>query len=112
MSAVAPPLLQLRNAVVQRDGRAILSVDDFRIAKGERLAVLGPNGAGKSTLIKLLTREIMPLWTDPAPVLFLGHERYELAEARKLLGVVSASAQDEADVVLPAREVVLGGFFG
>ena len=106
------PLLELRGAVVQRDGRAILSVDAFRIDEGERIAILGPNGAGKSTLIKLLTREILPLWADPAPVLFLGEERYEIAEARKLLGVVSASAQDQADVVLPAREVVLGGFFG
>jgi iron complex transport system ATP-binding protein len=108
----APPLLELTNAVVQRDGRAILSAHMFRIAEGERLAVLGPNGAGKSTLIKLLTREVLPLWAEPAPVRFLGNERYELAEARKLLGVVSASAQDEADVMLPAREVVLGGFFG
>ena len=111
-SLPVPPLLELSNAVVQRNGRAILSVDAFRIAEGERLAVLGPNGAGKSTLIKLLTREVLPLWAEPAPVRFLGKERYELAEARKLLGVVSASAQDEADVVLPAREVVLGGFFG
>jgi iron complex transport system ATP-binding protein len=108
----AAPLLELRNAVVQRDGRAILSVGAFRIREGERLAILGPNGAGKSTLIKLLTREVMPLWTEPAPVRFLGHERYELAEAKKLLGVVSASAQEEADVRLPVREVVLGGFFG
>ncbi len=110
--AVRPPLLELAGAVVMRDGRAILSVDEFRIAEGERLVVLGPNGAGKSTLIKLLTKEVLPLWADPPPVRFLGEPRYELREARKLLGVVSATAQDEADVVLPAREVVLGGFFG
>ena len=107
-----PPLLQLEGAVVVRDGRAILTVDEFRIGSGERLAVLGPNGAGKSTLIKLLTKEVLPLWADPPPVRFLGEPRYELQEARKLLGVVSATAQDEADVVLPALEVVLGGFFG
>jgi iron complex transport system ATP-binding protein len=107
-----PPLLELSGAVVVRDGRAILSVDSFRIAEGERLVVLGPNGAGKSTLIKLLTKEVLPLWADPPPVRFLGEPRYELREARRLLGVVSATAQDEADVVLPARDVVLGGFFG
>ena len=107
-----PPLLELSGAVVVRDGRAILSVDEFRIAEGERLVVLGPNGAGKSTLIKLLTKEVLPLWADPPPVRFLGEPRYELREARRLLGVVSASVQDEADVRLPAREVVLGGFFG
>jgi iron complex transport system ATP-binding protein len=111
-SAGSQPLLELEGAVVQRDGRAILSVERFRIAEGERLAVLGPNGAGKSTLIKLLTREVLPLWADPPPVRFLGQPRYELVEARKLLGVVSADAQEQADVMLRVLDVVLGGFFG
>jgi len=111
-SSVRPPLLELAGAVVMRDGRAILTVDEFRIAEGEHLVVLGPNGAGKSTLIKLLTKEVLPLWADPPPVRFMGEPRYELREARRLLGVVSATAQDEADVVLPARDVVVGGFFG
>lgn len=108
----APPLLELTNATVMRDGRAILHVDRFRIAEGERLAILGPNGAGKSTLIKLLTNEVLPLWAEPAPVRFRGQERMPLFEMRRLLGVVSADAQEQADVVLSAREVVLGGFFG
>ncbi len=106
------PLLELENATVMRDGHAILHVERFRIAEGERLAILGPNGAGKSTLIKLLTNEILPLWVDPAPVRFRGQERMPLFEMRRLLGVVSADAQEQADVSLSAREVVLGGFFG
>ena len=106
------PLLALADARVVRDGRTILAVDEFRIAEGERLAVLGPNGAGKSTLIKLLTHDILPLWVDPPPVLFRGQARIPLADARRLLGVVSADAQEQADVVLPAREIVLGGLFG
>jgi len=107
-----PPLLQLANARVVRDGRTILHVDEFRIAEGERIAVLGPNGAGKSTLIKLLTRDVLPLWVDPSPVLFRGQARIPLREARRLLGVVSAEAQEQADVALPALEIVLGGLFG
>ena len=107
-----PPLLELNDAVVVRDDAVILKVDRFRISEGERLAVLGPNGAGKSTLIKLLTREILPLWAESPPVRFRGQERIVLSEARKLLGVVSADAQEQAFVVLPARDVVLGGFFG
>jgi iron complex transport system ATP-binding protein len=106
------PLLELNGATVVRDGRAILSVDHFTIERGEHLAILGPNGSGKSTLIKLLTRDILPLWAEPAPVLFLGQPRIALEDARKLLGVVSAFAQEQADVVLPAFDVVLGGFFG
>ena len=108
----AAPLLQLANAQVVRDGRTILAVDEFQIAEGERLAVLGPNGAGKSTLIKLLTRDVLPLWVDPPPVLFRGAARIALQDARKLLGLVSADAQEQADVALPAREIVLGGLFG
>ena len=107
----ASPLLELRDATVVRNGRTILSVDEFRIAEGERIAVLGPNGAGKSTLIKLLTRDVLPLWTDPPPVLFRGQARIALQDARGLLGVVSADAQEQADVVLPARDIVLGGLF-
>ena len=106
------PLLELTGATVVRDGRAILAVDHFTIAEGEHLAILGPNGSGKSTLIKLLTRDILPLWAEPAPVLFRGQPRIALEDARKLLGVVSADAQEQADVILPALEVVLGGFFG
>lgn len=105
------PLLQLHNASVVRDGRTILFVDDFCIAEGERIAVLGPNGAGKSTLIKLLTRDVLPLWVEPPPVLFDGQARIALQDVRRLLGVVSADAQEQADVVLPARDIVLGGLF-
>ncbi len=111
-STHTPPLLELENARVVRDGRTILAVDSFTIREGERVAVLGPNGAGKSTLIKLLTRDVLPLWTDPPAVRFRGQERVPLSEARGLLGVVSADAQEQADVVLPALEIVLGGFFG
>jgi len=107
-----PHLLELENARVVRDGRTILSVDSFAIAEGERIVVLGPNGAGKSTLIKLLTRDVLPLWTDPPAVRFRGEARVPLEDARKLLGVVSADAQEQADVVLPALDIVLGGFFG
>lgn len=105
-------LFELHGACVLRDGRAILDVESFRIVSGEHLAILGPNGAGKSTLIGLLTRDVLPLWADPPPVLFMGRERIELAEARRLLGVVSSAWQDVVDVHLTVREVVLGGRFG
>jgi iron complex transport system ATP-binding protein len=111
-SGAQAPLLELSGATVVRDGRTILSVDHFTIVEGERLAILGPNGSGKSTLIKLLTRDVLPLWADKPPVLFRGQARIALEDARKLLGVVSADAQGQADVVLPALDVVLGGFFG
>ena len=110
--AVPALLLELTGATVVRDGRAILTVDHFTIAEGEHIAILGPNGSGKSTLVKLLTRDVVPLWVDPPPVLFRGRSRIALQDARRLLGVVSADAQEQAYVQLSAIEVVLGGFFG
>ncbi len=107
-----PPLLELTDAVVRRDGRVILSVDSFVLEEGEHVAIIGPNGAGKSTLVKLLTREVLPLWREKPPVLFLGEPRPVLSDVRSLLGVVSMSMQEQIEVDLTVREVVLGGFFG
>lgn len=112
MTGNAAPLLEVRGARVMRDGRVILDVDHFEVLEGEHLAVLGPNGAGKSTLIGLLTRDVLPLWTDPPPVLFRGEPRIELSEARRLLGVVSSSWQETVRAHLNVAEVVLGGRFG
>lgn len=109
---VGPPLFAVQGARVVRDGRAILEVDEFEIREGEHLVVLGPNGAGKSTLIGLLTREVLPLWTDPAPVLFRGEPRIEVAQARRLIGVVSSSWQEMVRAHLSVSDVVCGGLFG
>lgn len=106
------PLLRLKDAVVRRDGRDILTVDDLVIDHGEAIAILGPNGAGKSTLVKLLTREMVPLYRDEPPVLFCGNPRPVTAEMRCVIGVVSTSMQDQIAVHLPAIDIVLGGFFG
>lgn len=105
-------LLDVRDARVVRDGRTILQVDRFVVREGEHLALLGPNGAGKSTLIGLLTRDVLPLWSDPPAVLFRGQPRIELAEARRLLGVVSSSWQEMVRAHLSVEEVVLGGLYG
>ena len=106
------PLLELNDAVVRRGGRDILAVDHLKIMPGDQVAVLGPNGAGKSTFVKLLTREMMPLWREEPPVRFCGDPRPVVATMRKILGVVSTSMHDQIIVHLPVIEIVLGGFFG
>ena len=107
-----PPLFRIRDASVVRAGSIILHVDDFTLAEGEHLALLGPNGAGKSTFIKLLTREVMPLYRDVAPVVFRGNERPTLADIKSCFGVVSASMHEQISVHLPVIDIVCGGFFG
>lgn len=107
-----PLLIQLHDAEVRRNGTAILLVDDFSLAQGQSIALLGPNGSGKSTFVKLITREIVPLYRDQPPVLFQGSDRIVLADVHKQLGIVSSSMQDQMTVHLPAVEVVEGGLFG
>ncbi len=51
-------LITLHNAIVRRNGKDILSIDDFNLEQGESIALIGPNGAGKSTFINLITREV------------------------------------------------------
>lgn len=108
----AVPFLLLRDVVVRRSGRDILSIGRFEMAEGERVAVLGPNGSGKSTFVNLVTREVMPLYRDEAPVMFRGNPRAPLVDVKKALGIVSASMQNEITVHLPVRDIVAGGATG
>lgn len=105
-------LITLHNAIVRRNGRDILSIDDFDLAQGESIALVGPNGAGKSTFIHLITREVFPLYRDHPPVLFKGKSLVTLDEIKKCLGVVSATMQNQITVHLPVFEVVYGGLLG
>jgi len=114
MDTTSHPLLELHDCVVVRDGRAILSIDDLTLRSGEHVAILGPNGAGKSTLIRLLTRDVRPLaHEDGSPaVLLLGRERWDLLEARRIMGVVSNALQETYAVGVTVRDAVTSGFFG
>lgn len=107
-----PPLIVLHDAVVRRQGKEILHIDDFTLNQGESIALIGPNGAGKSTFIQLITREVFPLYRDEPPVLFKGKDRVTLEETKKCLGVVSSTMQSQMKVHLPAIEIVAGGLFG
>ena len=105
-------LIELRDAEVVRDGRAILHVESLIFREGEHVAVLGPNGAGKSTLIGLLTRDVRPVVRDEPSVLLRGRSRWDLFEARKIFGVVSDALQDTHRKRVTVRDVVLSGYFG
>lgn len=105
-------LFRLTNARVQRNGKTILDIDSFVIREGERIALLGPNGAGKSTLIRVLTRQILPLYQAEPPVRILGQDRPIITDINKIVGVVSAEAQRRTRVRLSVFELVEGGLFG
>ena len=48
------PVIALRNAAAERDGRRLWGGLDLTVAAGEFVAVLGPNGVGKSTLVQII----------------------------------------------------------
>lgn len=105
-------LLRLHDAKVKMDGRVILDVDDFVINQGEHIVVLGPNGSGKSTLVKLLTKEIEPVWRETPPVLFMGQPDPSEETLIETVGLVSTDVQERMMVHRTVLDIVLGGFFG
>lgn len=64
--------LQIENATLGYDGRAVSSGLDFTVPEGEFTAIIGPNGCGKSTVLKALARTLRPMAgevsLDGAPV--------------------------------------------
>ena len=57
-------MIQIRDVLIQRNGRDTLRIDSLDIQHGETLTVVGPNGAGKSTLLLALARLLKPAHGD------------------------------------------------
>src|SRR5215213_9158091 len=53
-------MIQIRDLLIQRNGRDVLRIAALNIERGETLTVVGPNGAGKSTLLLVLARLLSP----------------------------------------------------
>jgi tungstate transport system ATP-binding protein len=70
-------MFQIRDIVINRNGRAVLQVDSLDIQRGETLTVVGPNGAGKSTLLLALARLLKPSRGD---ILYDGRSLKQLDE--------------------------------
>ena len=94
-----------------RGGSVVLEDVSLKIEAGEHVAILGPNGCGKSTLIKAITRECYPLIAEGSSVRILGEERWNVAELRALLGIVSSDLMMTCTRSITGRDIVLSGFF-
>ena len=106
-----PALIEFERVTVMRGKTVALRDVSLRIGVGEHIAILGPNGCGKSTLIKAITRECYPLIQEGSSVRILGEERWNVAELRTLLGIVSSDLMNMCTRSVSGRDIVLSGFF-
>ncbi|MGB7497294.1 MAG: ATP-binding cassette domain-containing protein [Candidatus Acidiferrum sp.] len=111
MNRNSPPLLEMKNVSVVRGENRALDGVSLRIDKGEHVCILGPNGCGKSTLIRTITRENYPLAREDASMSILGQSRWNVAELRTLLGIVSPDLLAACTSDATGLDVVLSGFF-
>jgi iron complex transport system ATP-binding protein len=86
------PVLQLHEATVVKDDRAVLDRLSLTIHEREHTAIVGPNGAGKSVLVGLLTHYERPLARSSGvpPVRVFGADNWNVFDLRSQLGIVSA----------------------
>lgn len=89
-------VLELSDATVVKNGVRVLDALTLAIRAGEHTAILGPNGAGKTALINVLTHDDYALAREgPPPVRVFGSDRWNVAELRSRLGIVSADLHDQ-----------------
>jgi iron complex transport system ATP-binding protein len=112
MLSTSPPLLAFERVTVKRDEHVVALNDvTMTIAAGEHVAIIGPNGCGKSTLIKTIMRDLYPVVRPETSLRLLGQERWNVAELRARLGIVSNDLMAACTRDLTGRDVVLSGFF-
>jgi iron complex transport system ATP-binding protein len=108
-------LLAIDRASVMQGDRLVLDRLSLSIADGQHTAILGPNGSGKSTLVKVIARQLYPLAQrdGSGTVRIFGRDRWNVAELRSLLGIVSPAVQLDytSDTPVEVFDAVVSGFF-
>jgi iron complex transport system ATP-binding protein len=112
MTKSTPPLIELRNISVARNGRTVLHNLNLRIEAGEHVAIMGPNGSGKSTLIKTITREFYPLREEGSSMTLFGHETWDNSKLRSMMGIMTSDIAGFYERYVTGGDAVLSGFFG
>ncbi len=104
-------MLKIDNLHANVGDREILKGLTLEVGAGEVHAIMGPNGSGKSTLVKLVTRELYPVWG--ASVRIFGQDSWNVFELRKRLGIISSREQLDFDAEPPLEvlDCVVSGFF-
>ena len=105
------PIIEVHDATVYRGRTRVFDGLSVTIAPEENTAILGPNGAGKSTLMRMITREIYPVKQDNSWMKLYGKERWNIAELREHMGIVSQDLQADYRPAVRCIDVALSGFY-
>ena len=110
--ATADPLVEMKHVTVAYGELIVFENLDWTVRQGENWAVVGPNGSGKTTLLGMITGDNLQVYAND--VRLFGNRRGQgesIWDIRRRLGVVSPELQLQYRYPLPAREVILSGFF-
>lgn len=105
------PIIDVHKAKVYRGRTRVFNGLSVAIHPKENTAILGPNGAGKSTLMRLITREIYPVKEEGSWVKLYGKERWNIADLREQMGIVSQDLQADYRPAVRCIDVALSGFY-
>ncbi len=106
------PTVVLKNVTVMYGSKVVIDRLNWVAHRNENWAIVGPNGAGKSTLLRLISADHLQAYANE--IYLFGRRRgsgESLWEIKRRIGVLSPEFQILYRQDLPAREVVLSGFF-
>ena len=110
--ATADLLVEMKHVTVAYGDLVVFKQLNWTVRRNENWAVVGPNGSGKTTLLGMITGDNLQAYSNE--VYLFGKKRGEgesIWDIRRRLGVVSPELQLQYRHPLPAREVILSGFF-
>ena len=104
-------IVDIRNVTAYCGTTCVFREFSLLVREGCNTAILGPNGSGKSTLMKLLSRDIYPVYKPESHVRVFGRERWNVRELRNRLGILSDDLQHDYLHGALGINVILSGFY-
>ncbi len=104
-------IIEIRNATVFRGDTRVFERLSLELERGVSTAIIGPNGAGKTTFLKLLSRDIYPVYAEDSYVRIFGQDNWNVWDLRSHLGIVSQDLQARYTGHARGIDVILSGYY-